>query len=188
MLDTNLKWFSLNEDFEDIDIVLDFAGKVSVNLRIIFDDYKFRERLDRDEKFGITADLFFSSLDEAERSILETINGYKDILSLPEDNQEKIDFIDHSRQVFSEIGFSDNSLQLKGRILDKLWNDVKERGQQLIDFTNRPLMRAIRKFLTYLNTILGSLSKYIPGADALKEIKDTGESYLQVGEEFRNFY
>lgn len=186
MLAIDLRWFSLNEGFDDIDTVLNFAKTVSDNVRAIFDDHNFVEVLERDREYGITAELFFSSLDEAERNILETVRQYRAILSLPEDNQEKINFINYSHQVLDEIGFSNDSLQLKARVLDRLWTGVKSKGQQFIDFSNRPLMKFLRKFLTYLNSVLGSLSKYIPGADALKEIKDTGESYLQTGEELRN--
>ncbi|MCY1484903.1 hypothetical protein D3C87_70980 [compost metagenome] len=173
----------MNEGFDDIGTVLNFAETVSDNLRAIFDDENFIALLEGDRDRGITAELFFSSLSEAEKSILITVRDYKRILNLPNNDTEKINFIAYSNHVLSEIGFIGDSLLLKARVLDKLWDGVKDKGQQVINFANRPFMRALRKCLTYLNSLLGSLSKYIPGADALKEIKDTGESYLQAGEE-----
>ncbi len=72
-------------------------------------------------------------------------------------------------------------------MLNGLWKKILDHietlGLHIIDFVNNPLVKLIRNFLAYLNSILNSLTALIPGIDAIKEYKEVIESYLTIADD-----
>ena len=60
---------------------------------------------------------------------------------------------------------------------------IKNIAQGIIDFALNPIVKVIRKLLSFLNKLFESLKIVIPGIDAIKEIKDVGEEYLSIADE-----
>ena len=60
---------------------------------------------------------------------------------------------------------------------------IKNIAQGIIDFALNPIVKVIRKLLSFLNKLFESLKIVIPGIDAIKEIKDVGEEYLFIADE-----
>ncbi len=156
--------------------VINFAEKIPFHLRYIFDHASFRNIINEEEEVSkINSALFFKAFDQAEKNLFENLDILRQIL--PSEFQERLE----------NIGFTGPSLQLKARRMNSLWNEVvsvvNSIGQGVIDFAKAPIVKVIRKTLTYLNNILGSLKNAIPGLEAIKEIKEVGESYLGIADE-----
>ena len=86
-----------------------------------------------------------------------------------------------------QIGFTGNSLQLKAKLLNKLWKDVIEEDYsisgKMIDFAQKKIVKLVRKFLHFLNSVLNSLKLFLPPLDAIKEVKEVMENYLKIADE-----
>jgi hypothetical protein len=71
--------------------------------------------------------------------------------------------------------------------LNFLWTrvlrGVGNASDAIIDFANDKLVKLLRRFFEYLNSILGSLKELIPGAEAIKELKEIIESFLGIADE-----
>lgn len=76
---------------------------------------------------------------------------------------------------------------MKAEHLNFLWKRVLRKVDNttgaIIDFANNQLVKLLRRFFEYLNSILGSLKELIPGAEAIKEIKEIIESFLGIADE-----
>ncbi|QEC76863.1 hypothetical protein [Mucilaginibacter ginsenosidivorax] len=83
------------------------------------------------------------------------------------------------------IGFTGESIKLKAALLNKLWKKIVDRynsnGQNLNLFDGA-VKKLIKKFLNYLNSLLGSILSGIPGGEAIKEIKEFLEEYADEEE------
>jgi len=180
MADLNdLMWFNLSGGMSDTQIVLDFLREVPDNLRTIFDDESFRLLLDKDyNQYGIDSSAFFDALKEAEIVMHQSLDRTHGLLE--KDPNYEPTFVNQLNQV----GYTGASLQLKANVLNKLWTDVKNGlnaiGEAVINFADFRIKPAVKRFLTFLNSCLGSLSHVIAGADAIKEIKEIGESLIDI--------
>lgn len=105
---------------------------------------------------------------------------------MDEDIYINLNFKDVRNQV-REIGWTGESLRFKGALLNELWSKiikaVDKNGDRLINFANNEIIKLVRKFLTYLNSLLGSLSSVLPGIEAVKEFKDIAESFISIAED-----
>jgi hypothetical protein len=59
---------------------------------------------------------------------------------------------------------------------------VNQIGQKIIDFANNDIVKLLRNFFSYLNSILGSYAKVFTGLEALIEIKENIEAYLSIAD------
>jgi len=174
-------WFELDDSGVRLDayVVLDFLRVVPQGLRSIFSEDWFISFLEEDnaknsdDKNNISPDQFFRAFDEAEKVLYQGLQGI--------DQQLKDDdFFDGFDNQLTMVGFTRTSLQIKGRRLNKLWDDVKRSSENVGQFVFRPFFKTMLKFLGFLNKVLGSLLKVIPATEAIKEIKDFAESYIDV--------
>lgn len=131
----------------------------------------------------ITQQAFLYALDESVVAITSDLDRIRKDIDI---NKEIFRIVNN---ILDTIGFSGYSLRIKIDQLNYLWElvlrSLQRTGQTVIDFGNNSLVKVLRRFLNYLNSILGSLSKLIPGADGIKEIKDLLESYLELGNDLR---
>lgn len=181
-----MTWFELNPNKNDLDNVLNFIEQVPSNLDYLFEQSSFRELLDKDfDKYGISSELFFSAFKEAKEEIYKELEFFRGNGFLKQFRFGKFNY--NPNLILEEIGFTGNSLILKANVLNKLWDGVikvaEKAGGGVISFAINPIVKALRKFLTYLNSLLGSLKELIPGIDAIKEIKEVVESYLSIADE-----
>ena len=178
-----MTWFDLNQEHEDLNSVLDFVDRVSENLEYIFNQDSFRELLDNDyDAYKISASLFFDALDNAAKNLRDEVAIFRD--RIDKDNLDYDErYVKNANYILTQIGFTGETLTLKANVLNKLWDGVLRAGDGIISFARNPIVKAIRKLLAYLNSLLGSLTKLIPGVDGIKEIKEIGESYLNVADE-----
>jgi len=78
-------------------------------------------------------------------------------------------------------GLTGDSLKLKANTLNLLWHNVIGKiGKGLIDFANNDIVKLLRKFFAYLNSILGSYAQVFSGLGAIIEIKENIEAYLNI--------
>ncbi|MCG7859240.1 hypothetical protein MD537_19850, partial [Flavihumibacter sediminis] len=121
------------------------------------------------ESESISVESFLAALEEASRILIQNLETIRKQL-----------YLDGYRRRFesrlSQVGFTNRSLRLKAATLNFHWRRVRRRVgdavDSIIDFSNNPIVRVLRRFLEYLNSILGSLTKVIPGVEAIKEIKE----------------
>lgn len=182
------KWFYIDETKTDLENVISFIEMLPANLNQIINSEKSnfqKQFIEADSEFGITWILFNSAFKEAQS---ELDNNLKPFI-----RDFKIDEIigaglkkRKAGETLLSIGFSNDSLKLKSLILNKLWkkilNKVNELGSGIIDFANNEVVKLVRHFLEYLNSILGSLKELIPGIDGIKEFKEIIESYLAIAD------
>ena len=178
----NNSWFELQEDSNDLENVIRFIETLPENLQEICKDDSFSQLLDRDYKrYQINYLLFMEAFEEAREVLKLNLDLFKfQISDNDPDQQENLIVIS---DILKDIGFSGSSLKLKAGLLSKLWSAVVSAGDGIISFASNPVVKALRKFLSYLNSLLGSLKELLPGIDAIKEIKEIIESYLNVAEE-----
>lgn len=177
MDDLVMDWFDLSQGSGELETVLDFMERVPDNLKFLFNRPSFRDLLDEDAEYGISSDLFFSALSEAKAQLDVELEVFKD--NLYDEN-----FRSSANLILVQIGFTNDSLKLKANVLKRLWADVTNVDPYggIISFASSPIVKLTRKFLTYLNSLLGSLTKLVPGVDGIKEIKEIGESYLAIAD------
>ncbi|RFM29045.1 hypothetical protein [Deminuibacter soli] len=79
----------------------------------------------------------------------------------------------------ARIGFTGASLDVKFSLLNYRWRSTITPTERsgLFDFRNRFFVKPFKKFLSYLNSILGSLGSVIPGVDGIKEFKEVIENH-----------
>ena len=172
-------WFNLDDIHLDPHIVLNFLRGVPEGLKEIFSSDWFIAFLEEGnvkeegDKNNISPDLFFRAFDEAQKVLYRALDEI-------DRQMNDDDFFYQFEDQLTMIGFTRSSLQIKGRRLNKLWEDVKKSSESVGRFVFRPFFKKMLKFLEFLNKILGSLLKVIPATEAIKEIKDFGESYIEV--------
>lgn len=172
---TTSQWFELNEDSEDLINTINFVKNLPANLMQICGQDSFKDLVNKDfEAYEINYNLFYEAFEEAE-SVLSS----EPLIFMGDD----IYVDDFTIDTLHYIGFAGSSLKLKAGILNKLWQGVISAGDGVINFANNAVVKALRKFLTYLNSLLGSLKALFPAIDAIKEIKEAIESYLSFAEE-----
>lgn len=182
-------WFNLDENQNDLESVLTFLTALPSNILLIFGDQTsnfIKQFIEPDVDFGITPELFNQTFTEAKDELQLSLGIFRRNFSL--------DYIVGSQnadrragEVLKQIGFSQQSLKLKAAILNKLWKKVLDQisrfGKDIIDFTNNEIVKLVRRFLEYLNSLLGSLKELIPGLDGLIEFKEIIENYLSIADE-----
>ncbi len=168
-------WYTYNTELDNLENALLFLRKVPTNLEFIFGQKTFLE-LFNDFTEDINYDHFISTFFEASEQLLG--NLYKVENSL---NNERYRNTLYSR--LAENGLSKNSLTFKINLLNLHWKRAYSTVKDgIIDFANSKTVGLFRKVLEFLNSILGSFASIIPGVDAVKEIKEIGESLLGLAE------
>ncbi|MBB6239006.1 hypothetical protein HDC90_003653 [Pedobacter sp. AK013] len=175
-------WFELNENSSDLNNVISFIEKLPDNLEKICEVDTFKTLLNNDkDHYQVDYSLFEEAFNEAKKVLKDNVAILKDQIShINLSYQENLKTVN---DILNDIGFTGASLKLKARLLNKLWDGVISAGNGIISFTSNPIIKALKKFLTYLNNLLGSLKTLLPGIDAFKEIKEVIESYLDEAEE-----
>ena len=180
-------WFEQKEN--DNETVLHFLKTLSFKISELFNEehsnYFITLNVPYTDSDLISELLFRDAFEEATLQLQEGLKKYK----------EKHIFIVRSPQYVSlnkrleKIGFTKKSLELKIRTLNFHWKRLVEKvnstTEKIIDFSVNPIVKLVRKLLSYLNSILGSLAKAIPSVEAIKEMKEVLESYLGVAEELK---
>ncbi|PKD19578.1 hypothetical protein APR41_02945 [Salegentibacter salinarum] len=165
-------WFPFNKD-SDVDNVVHFLEELPANIKSITDpdNSNFYEVCLYKAELGIDRILYEASLKEATEEFLSSLDESKE---------------NWSEQNLRRIGFSGESLILKAKILDGLWKKMrdlmKDVWKEYIDFTNDTVVKWLREFLAFLNSILGSLKTLIPGIDSIKESKEIMETFISITE------
>lgn len=178
-----MTWFELNQNHDDLSNVLDFLEKAPDKLKFLFDQDSFIDLLNKDfELYKISSSRFFYALEDAGNNLKNEIRKFRSKISIESESYDE-SFASNANYTLTQIGFTGATLELKANVLNKMWDRVEKAGDGFISFIGRPIVKAIRKFLTYLNSLLGSLSKLVPGVDGLKEIKEIGESYVAIADE-----
>ena len=86
-------------------------------------------------------------------------------------------------------GLDGDSLDLKLGLLNKLWLNVMEFIEKatlkIINFSDNGLVKLIRKFLSYLNSLLSSILSVFPFIESIKEFKDVLEGFFNIAEDLK---
>ena len=173
----NSLWFDMNYGNDDVDRVMNFAWTLPQKLFDLFNNEGFRSLMDKEgAEFGVTSDLFFKSLEHA-KVIL-----FSDLDRIQSSFRNEINRNNFYNEL-DRIGFTGTSLQVKAGTLNMLGSKVTSPFGRIIDIAKKPLVKVVRKVLTCLNHLLGSLKYVIPGIEAIKEVKEVGENYLAVADE-----
>jgi hypothetical protein len=176
-------WFDIQEDKTDIENVFSFLQDLPRKIDIFTRDYNsnFFVQLRIADSRIITAELFLAALEEASNQLFISLNVERERLN--NDNA----YAQFFNERLAGIGFTNNSIRFKAATLNFHWTRVTRRvgnaAGAVIDFANRPIVRLLRRFFHYLNSILGSLTSVIPGAEGIKEVKEIIESYLGIADE-----
>jgi hypothetical protein len=179
----HITWFNIDPQKSDSDNVVDFIKKLPDNLEILFNKKTsnfLKYYIVKDKKYGISSKIFLGAFNES----VEEIRNF-----------DKLFDWSFFKRNLKSIGFTRDSLKLKSSILNKLWDKVREYAKEFLtnflDFGNPQLRNLMKKFLKYLNSILGSLGKIYIGyphfypiesifpLDPIKEFKEIIESYLE---------
>ncbi|MEO7922326.1 MAG: hypothetical protein ABIR30_01475 [Chitinophagaceae bacterium] len=173
-------WFELDDEKTDLENVLTFLEDLPGKLRTFFEEPYFDsvfKRLEASRQFS--RGLFFNSLQEATEILRDDLRGLRSRMnsSSPDESGTAISV---AEETIRRIGFTDQSLKLKATLLNRLGRKAKRAVHKVVGFVKRPIVKGIRGFLNFLNSILGSLTKLIPGAEAIKEIKDSGEALMAL--------
>lgn len=180
-------WFDFNKEKTDYDNVTEFVQSLPEKLQIIFKEPSSNFQEIYLVKNDIPKEIFNAAFYEAKVNLSKGL----DILNT-EDLKENAKSHrlkrrrDSNKETLEQIGFTGDSLKLKATVLNKLWlkiiNSVNKFGGGVIDFSKNEIVQLVRKFLTYLNSILGSLTVIIPRIEGIKEFKEVVESILDLGE------
>lgn len=175
-------WFELEESKTDAQNVINFLAGLPGRMSVLIQDYNsnFFEQLAASGPVQVIREVFMNALEEATMQLLSNLMQEREKLQNP---VYALEF--NSR--LTSIGFTENSLRLKAHTLnfhwEKLLTHVHTAGNTIIDFANNSVVKLVKRFLDYLNSVLGSLIKLFPGAEPIKEIKEIIESYLGIAEE-----
>ncbi|MCE3229172.1 MAG: hypothetical protein K0S32_3723 [Bacteroidetes bacterium] len=89
-----------------------------------------------------------------------------------------------------DAGLTGSSLRAKLHLLRKLWKRTYERvksaGRAAIDLLDDIDIKLFRKTLSFLNSFLGSVAKAFPPIEAMKEVKDLTEGFIDILEQPTN--
>lgn len=187
-METNINWFNYSENDSDINNVLTFLGDLPHNFNEFLDskNSNFKVQLLKYENFGINVNLFNSALKEAFNEFEFRFLNLNRRLKLDE-----ISGINYRTHRFirdlRKNGLYGESLRLKAYVLNMLWSEVLEKAnefaQGIINFANNEIVKPLRKFLTYLNSIFGSFLQVFPGLESVKEIKEIMEAFLGIADD-----
>jgi len=179
---TCFKYYSKRSDLDNTIGFLKELPRITGEL--YHQDYSnfFSVCLNQNGKDGITPKMIRDAHNEAIDILLDELDSLPRRTHRPfTKNKYLIEF------QLDSIGFTGESLKIKAKNLNRLWTAIvglaKKTKKKIIDFSNKKLVKLLGKFLTFLNSMLGSLTKVFPGVEALKEFKEIIESYLGVGEE-----
>jgi hypothetical protein len=187
--------FNMAQDGGDpIEIVLNFCDHVPTMLEFIFLNPGFGELVDASfEETNVSYTLFSNSLAEAGEVLSINVEEIRARLRGDGPQNENTDPNAYRQQFLGQlqrIGFTGNSLELKANLLNRrlrqLFQTMQKLGKDIVDFAIKPLVKLIRALLKFLNKLFESLKIVIPGLDAIKEIKDVGEEYLDVADEMED--
>jgi hypothetical protein len=178
----NNSWFELHEDSNDLNNVIRFIETLPDNLKELCKHESFIDLLDNDfKRYRINYFLFNEAFEEARDILNFDLQILK--IQISDNNNQRMETLETFNEILDRIGFSGSSLKLKAGLINKLWDSVIAAGNGIITFASNPVVKALRKFLSYLNSLLGSLKELLPGIDAIKEIKEVIESYLGMADE-----
>ncbi|HRP33703.1 MAG TPA: hypothetical protein PKV73_17525 [Agriterribacter sp.] len=175
-------WFDIDEYRSDTDDVIHFLRELPGKIRKLVDERNsnFYSQLRAYESKDITKEYFLEALEDARYILLSGLDGIQFRL---DDDQFSAEF----QFSLYQIGFTGGTLRLKAAILNAHWKRVirmvGNATDAILDFANDAIVKVLRRFFEYLNSILGSLVEVIPGADAIKEIKEIIESFLGIADE-----
>jgi len=168
-------WYSYNTDIDNLQNALLFLGGVPSNLKFIFAQESFIMLFDEFTK-DIHYDHFMKSFYEAGEILVNSLGKVKDNLHKEE----------YRRALYfrlAENGLTENSFTFKINLLNLHWKRAYSTVKDgIIDFANSKTVGLFRKVFEFLNSILGSFASIIPGVDAIKEIKEIGESLIGLAE------
>jgi hypothetical protein len=175
-------WFDLELNYVyDRDRVTSFLAELPNKFETFIreDNSNFFDTLRRVES-PISRSTFTSALKSAADTLFQNLSRL----------QRRFDsstFRNRFDRGLADIGFTGVSLLMKAEHLNFLWKRVLRMVDNttgaIIDFANNQLVKLLRRFFQYLNSILGSLKELIPGAEAIKEIKEVIESFLGIADE-----
>jgi hypothetical protein len=175
-------WFDLSDKYTyNRDHVLSFLerlpGKIGTFVREDNSNFFYILKI---VESPITPALFLTELEYAANRLYQNLSRLRERF-------ESVEFRNAFDQVLADIGFAQNSLLMKATHLNFLWTrvlrGVGNASDAIIDFANDKLVKLLRRFFEYLNSILGSLKELIPGAEAIKELKEIIESFLGIADE-----
>ena len=183
-MDLNFKWFALDEEKTDLDNVTQFLEDLPKNIEKLIDpnNSNIYEILKKN-KVEISEDLIQNAFKEAEKEYKSSLLnfGYKKRIS----KSTGTNLIENLGKDLIKIGFSENSLILKAKVLNQLWDQVirylESIGSGILRFSDFKLTVLTLSFLNYLNSILDSLGK-IMGLETIKEFKDVIEGIININQ------
>ena len=183
-MDLNFKWFALDEEKTDLDNVTQFLEDLPKNIEKLIDpnNSDIYEILKKN-KVEISEDLIQNSFKEAEKEYKSSLLNfsYKKRIS----KSTGTNLIENLGKDLIKIGFSENSLILKAKVLNQLWDQVirylESIGSGILRFSDFKLTVLTLSFLNYLNSILDSLGK-IMGLETIKEFKDVIEGIININQ------
>ncbi len=143
----------------------------------IDNDFSNFNEVSRERNFAevLSENLLFEIFITTREQLLVNVNNLRNSI------RSNASFTEEFTRRLATIGFAGNSLALKFRLLNYRWNqatiEVKRSSNKRFDFRNRFFLKPLKKFLEYLNSILGSLASVIPGVDGIKEFKELIENH-----------
>ncbi len=188
-MELNLKWFPLDEAKNDLENVTQFLEDLPKNIKKLIDpnNSDIYEILKKN-KIGISEDLIHNAFKEAEKEYKSSLLnfGYKKRIT----KSTGTNLIENLGKDLIKIGFTENSLILKAKVLNQLWDQIlhylESIGSGILRFSDTKITLLTLSFLNYLNSILDSLGK-IMGLETIKEFKDVIEGIININENLKLF-
>ena len=175
-------WFDIREELSDADNGIQFLYGLPEKIRILtFEtNSNFFGQLRISDSENITIESFLEALREAERILFQNLEEIQSRLA-------NYAYRNRFSLRLLQAGLTGRSLTLKAAVLNAHWQRVKRRvgnaAGAIINFANLTIVKPLRRFFEFLNSILGSFAGVIPGSEAIKEIKDILESYLGIADD-----
>lgn len=160
-----------------------FANPNTSNLNRLIEKFE-----SEDLTFSKVMNTFNSAKEIVESNMLK-INRLLKIEDLTRRKSNKMKLRTQIHNAMVMAGLDGDSLDLKFGLLNKLWLNIVEfinkSALNIIDFSDNSLVKLIRKFLSYLNSLLGSIQSVFPFIESIKEFKEVLEGFFNIAESLK---
>lgn len=170
--------FRFNEGFDDVEIVLHFLN----DLPAILDEILFKNRIFKEQltDFKIGGEIENLSLDKAFDEAKKLLKDNLELIHLAMKNNE--DEKELLKLNLKKIGFTGDSLIVKGSVMNSFLRRIREFPQNLASFADKTYNKLVLETLKFINSIAGSLRIVVPGVEGIKEFKEVSEAIINGAE------
>ncbi len=173
------------ERLDDLNLVYKFLSQLPEGLDYFLNERECNLTTLLDKHYSVHSDTNSRYSLLIKKNYEEAFEGYSKFLKATKKRIDKKTYYvapkDKLHNALKKVGMTGKSLETKLNLLQEFWIQVKTVVKRnLLDFTQKKVREVFKKFLEYLNSVLGSLCAVFNALEPIKEFKEVLEASVNL--------